>query len=366
MNDASSRHQAASPERRPARPYVPTEAAKRDSRVFEHTHASRDMADHAALGYFQVNDQSLLRREVVRRGWRRFILFGPAKKTFRYTLRPIYKKLLAPFLQEVFDLAGLDIHANVGLRGSTVRVNLTGADRDLLLEDGRGLLDAVETIAKLYASRKVFLPKGTRFHFECGPPSARGRGRDQGRDAARDNGADRARDQDRDGGRRERPRDQAPRDQAPREEAARDQEPREAAPEGPSPSSGDDEVNEDFAGKVERAKMEVLSSGEPRVLKFLNPDQRRHVHRSAEGEPRLKTRSLGDGYYKRVEIGLAPEASPEAGTAREEEDAGAPDQGPPDNGTPSDNGSGETAAADAAADAAAGRERTGGSEAPPL
>ncbi len=87
-------------ERTPIRPFVQTEAKKKDSRVFEYTHVSEEMATHAALGYFQINDASLLKREMLRTGRKKFIFFGRSKKTFRYTVRPSFIKLIVPFFKK--------------------------------------------------------------------------------------------------------------------------------------------------------------------------------------------------------------------------------------------------------------------------
>ena len=235
----------------PGRPYTPSEAKKKDTRIFEYTHTSTDKADRAALGYFQIDDSSILQREILRQGRRAFLLFGPSKKTFKYTLKPIYKKLLTPFITEILRHSGLEVKALVGLKNRIVKVNFQGPDSNLLAKSGEYLL-ALESILRIYTAKRVFLPKNIRFRLECDASAPEGGRRERGKEG--------------DG------------------EETRDR--------------------EDLMARLEAVKEGVRATGTAGVLKFLNPSQRRLVHQHIDEGDEFTTRSLGEGHYKRVEIAL--------------------------------------------------------------
>ena len=154
-------------ERTPVRPFVQTEAKKKDSRIFEYTHISEEMASHAALGYFQIHDPSLLKCDILKAGRKKFLFFGPSKKTFKYTVRPALKKLIIPFLQEIFELARLDIHPNITSQNvGSIKIQLSGSDLQIISKNQTDIINALETITKIYTAKKVFIPKNTKFQIE--------------------------------------------------------------------------------------------------------------------------------------------------------------------------------------------------------
>ena len=241
------------PERTPTKPFIATQAKKKDTRVFEYTHESQEIADHAALGYFQVNDASLLQHEILKKGWKKFLFFGPSQKTFRYTLKPIYKKLLTPFIQEIFDLGCFQLQPNVGFKSNNVKINISGKDQEGI---GQDFVYSLETLVKIYTAKKTFLPKSTRFQIEI-------------------NG--------------KRP---------PRKEPTKSRKPNS------SRQGRGAKQEEELLERVDKLKADILSTSQPQVLKFLDPSQRRIVHQYIGEDTRFTTRSLGEGHYKRIEIAL--------------------------------------------------------------
>ena len=248
-NDTSFLQSLDKIERTPTRPFVQTEAKKRDSRIFEYTHVSEEMANHAALGYFQINDTSLLKCDTLKTGRKKFIFFGRSKKTFKYTIKPLLTKIIVPFLQEIFKLTRLNIRSNVTARNMMINIHLSGEDQWIFTKGGSDIFNALETIVKIYTAKKIFLSRNTRFQIECNK-----------KDASR----------------------------------------------GPFTKHNRDDIksDKDLISKVEKLKAEILSTGKSQVLKFLSPSQRKIVHLHIDEDAQFTTRSLGEGHYKRIEIEL--------------------------------------------------------------
>ena len=245
----------------PRRPFVQTEASNSDSRVFEYTHTGQSMADHAALGYFQINEPSLLRCDILKTGRKKFLFFGSSEKTFRYTLRPIFKKLVIPFLQEIFKLADLNLYAHIiSINAHVVKIRFSGADLERFSKNQQENIHAFETIIKIYIARKVFLSKNTTFQIEF----------NQNNTSHKKKSFNKRQNQNRN--------------------------------RNDTPSTITSE--KDLIDRVENIKREILSTKRPQVLKFLNPSQRRAIHLHIDGDSRFETRSLGEGHYKRIEIDL--------------------------------------------------------------
>lgn len=230
--------------RTPMVPFVHSEMPGGDTRIFQYTHVSEEEARRAALGYFQINDASIVQGEILKRGRKRFFFFGPSQKTFKFTLKPIYKKLLGPFVTDVLRLSRLRVQASVGLKNRVVKINFKGPDTGFLRRNSGEYLDALASVVKIYCAKRIFLPKNVHFHLEC-----------EGKAEA---------------------------DISPREE------------------------EEELRARVDSLKEEIRASGKPGVLKFLNPTQRRLIHQYIGEGDEFETRSLGDGHYKRVEIDLKP------------------------------------------------------------
>jgi ATP-dependent RNA helicase RhlE len=251
----------------PLKKFVKSEEDKRDRRFFIITTETEEDANRAALGYYMIADESLLKKEIVSKGSKRYFFFGPRKTTYRYTLDTHYKRLLLPFIIEVLTLSHLDVRVKVAFKGDTVDVSFNGPDEPIMLRNRAEMLQSFEQLMRLYLANKVTLPSRLKWSVKVAgqktttPPS---RERDNSR------------------GRPQNGRDNA----------------RRRSPEK------DQEREEKILKLAKEAKDKVLSTKEPFTLKPLDPRDRRTVHQLLSEDPEVKTTSLGDGRLKKIEVSI--------------------------------------------------------------
>ncbi len=231
--------------------FVASEQAEGDRRFFIITTENVESAEMAAQGYFQLPDRELLQSEIVKKGMKKFFFFGPQKITYRYSLKPIYKKILTPFLIQILRLARLKLFVNVSYREPMIEISFKGADEKLLERNGFELLQSLEIIAKLYLAKKVQLKPETRLQVKM---QSEGNGRPS--EPSRSNGRS-----------------------------------HQAAPH-------------DLIEMVDKMKQKVLADSEAVLLKPLDSKERRLVHQHLSDDQLVKTTSIGEGRLKRIEISL--------------------------------------------------------------
>lgn len=265
----------------PLKKYVASEGEKKDRRFFIITTDNPEYANRAALGYYMINDESLLRAEVLKKGSKRYFFFGPRKNTYKFTLDTHYKKLLLPFIIEILNLCHLDVLVRINFKGDNLDISFNGNDEGLLLKNRGEMLQAIEQLCRLYLANKVTIPPKLRWNV-----SVKGKeSRDGGRDSARDNKrGGKGRDQ-RNGSK-------------PRRDSRGD------SRRGNSREKEDKEREEKIIALAKEAKEKVLSSKEPFVLKPLDPRDRRTVHQFLHDDSEVKTTSIGDGRLKKIEVSL--------------------------------------------------------------
>ena len=151
-------------------PYVKSQRqnGKPNSRIFIYTTTSEKEAITAALGYFQILDKTLLNSEVLKKGMPKFLLFGPRKTQYKFTVNAIYKKILHPFLLEIIKLSRLDMSPRVSFNSGTIRISFTGRDAKMLGRNKNELLYALETLCRLHLANKIFIPKNLKFSLSYG------------------------------------------------------------------------------------------------------------------------------------------------------------------------------------------------------
>ena len=256
-----------------------------DQRFFFITTFNKSTADQAALGYYQILDDSLLDAEVVKQSARKFFFFGPRKTTYKYSLKPIYKKLLQPFLIDVLQMARLKLFVQVSFEAPNIKVNVSGADERLMAKNGFEMLHAFEQIIKVFLTQKIQLPGNVRLNVRLDS-------KDGGqKDANRSKGA---RDDNRGGRDRN---DRGPRGRGPRE-GGNDNRPQRTRREM------DPKEQEQLIDMTLKAKEEVLEGQKPVLLRPLKAYERRIVHQQLEGDSVVKSTSIGDGSLKQIEISL--------------------------------------------------------------
>ena len=124
-------------------------------------------ANLQALNHFKINDEKLLKHEVLGEGSRKFILFGSRQTEYKYSVRPIYKRLLLPFLIKTIELSKLELYVRVSFKEPNLRVAFSGKDIGLLKRNGGELLRAFEQIVRLYLYKRVILHEGIRIHVDA-------------------------------------------------------------------------------------------------------------------------------------------------------------------------------------------------------
>lgn len=256
-------------EKRELPPYYASEDREGDRRVFYLTLSSSDKpesGDFRAMGYFQIDDKELLQREVHKTGSRRYLIFGPRPITYRYTLKPIYKKILTPYLQDMIKFMRLNVSVQVSYKEPKVDVSFKGPDERLIMRNQGELLEALETLTKLYLARKIPLKPELKVTVRTASPQ-RANERNSNSDSR-----NRSRRPERSGGR--------------------------------SNSRGEGQNKDGLLAMVEKMKQQVLESKEPVLLKPLDSRDRRLVHQYLSEDREVKTSSVGDGRLKRIEISL--------------------------------------------------------------
>ncbi|CBW25853.1 putative ATP-dependent RNA helicase [Halobacteriovorax marinus SJ] len=217
---------------------------KNDRRFFISTASSEKESIAAALKYFAVKDSHLINTELVKEGRKLFFFFGPRKNTYKHSLKPIFKKVLTPFLIGILRKAQLDLFVKVSFKDDHLKVTYTGNDLGLLLRNKAELLISFETLIKQFLLRKVHMKNEVKLTLRC---------------FNEDNQNDR-----------------------------------------PKNKSNEKEI----LSLVDEMKKKVLESKKAILLKSMNPAQRRIVHQYISEDPKFKSNSIGEGRFKQVELSL--------------------------------------------------------------
>lgn len=214
-----------------------------DRRFFETTDNSYAQAAKDALKFFKMNEEGMLNHEILKKGPKKFFLFGPRNITYKFTIKPIYKKLLLPYLIEIIKLADLDLFVKVSFKEPNLKISFSGADEKLLLNNKNEMLYAFEHLIKLYLFKKIILHPGTKISVVV-----------HGQKAAH---------------------------------------------------TKNNDVNEnDLIKMAEKLKQDVLEKNEAITTKSLSPAERRIIHKHLQDDTQVTTTSVGDGRFKKVEVNL--------------------------------------------------------------
>jgi predicted RNA-binding protein Jag len=226
-------------------------------RFFETSSYSFDEAKAKALTYFAINEESILEHEVVSKGKKKFFFFGAQLTNYKFKVKPIYRKILLPFLINIFKKMGLRVYVNVTFRNPNVSVTFTGKDAGLLLKNKFELHNAVKELSLNYLRNKVSMSSNTKVTF-----------RTEADDRPNNNKNDK------------------------RPERKKYDRPRQ------NNSKSESELHK----MADSAKQEVLDKSSSILMKKLNPAERRIIHQYIEADPKFKSSSVGDGRFKQIKI----------------------------------------------------------------
>jgi superfamily II DNA/RNA helicase len=234
-----------------------TKAPAREVKIYERFYEIRsysfDEAKTKALNYFAINEESILEHEVTGKGKKKFFFFGAQEVNYKFKIKPIYRKILLPFLIKTIKIMGLKIYVNVIYKDPNVSVIFSGEDSGLLLKNKFALHNALKDLSLTYLRNKVTMSSNTKITYRT----------EAGDKPGKDN-----------------TRARSPRPADPKQEAW-------------------------LQKKADEAKKEVLETKSAFLMKKLNPADRRLVHQYIEKDEQFKSSSVGDGRFKQVEISLA-------------------------------------------------------------
>jgi len=136
-------------------------------KVFEVVVNDEKAAINKAKDWFNQKDTDLYHVELLEKGKRKFILFGSRSNKYKVTIKPIYKKLLEPFLKEMITWMGLDLEVRVSFKKPSLRVSFSGKDEGLMVRNNNELLESFEHLTKKHLSQITRTHDGLKINFRC-------------------------------------------------------------------------------------------------------------------------------------------------------------------------------------------------------
>ncbi len=140
---------------------------KIDKRIFEIVSSNKLMADKEAMAFLGLTDDHLLGHKVLEQGRKKFFLFGERKNKYKYFIKPIYKRILTPFLIDIIKKSKLKLMVRVSYKQPYLRVNFSGQDEKLLLRNENELLFAFDHIIRRYLHQRIMVPRDVKFSVRC-------------------------------------------------------------------------------------------------------------------------------------------------------------------------------------------------------
>ncbi len=226
-----------------------------NKRQFEVTAETLSAASATALHFWRINDEGLLGHKILEQGRKKFFLFGPRKTKYQFYIKPIYKRLLTPFIEDIIVRSSLELEVRVSFKEPLLKVTFSGKDEPLLNANNGDLIMSFEHLIKEFLVPRVLPHKGLKLSVRA-----------QNDIPVRSERPQRDFDNQRSEGRKP------------------------------------DERN--LVALAEKLKQEVYKNHTPVLMKALSPAERRIVHQHLSDDPKIKTSSVGDGRFKQIEISL--------------------------------------------------------------
>ena len=228
-------------------------------KFFETSAYSYEEAKKTALNYFSINEESILEHEVTGKGKKKFFFFGAQMTNYKFKVKPIFRKILLPFLINTIRKMGLRVYVDVTFKNPNVSVKFSGKDAGLLAKNKFELQNAIKEVAMNYLRNKVTMTSENRvtFRTETEERSKNTNSRNDKRPARKN--FDR-------------------------------------------PRQNNMKSETELQKMADAAKSAATESKSAVLMKKLNPAERRIIHQYIEADPKFKSSSVGDGRFKQIEI----------------------------------------------------------------
>ncbi len=209
-----------------------------------------------AMKSLNIEDNVLLGHDLVKKGSKRFIFFGARKNKYKFFVKPIYKRILLPFLIKTLKNAGLNLYIKISYRPDSLMVSFSGKDQDALLSNNGELLKFLDKVIRDYLASKIEIPSSLKIQVKSF--------------IQRDNAGKGGRQGDRNG-----------------------------KPGGKPKSNFDEGKLRNLAKKM---REKVISSKASVKLKPLNAKERRIIHQYFQDDKEITSSSIGEGRFKNIEL----------------------------------------------------------------
>ena len=138
-----------------------------DRRFFEiETYHIKD-AKQQAMQFLRISDEDLLGNEVLHQGRKKYFFFGPQMTKFKFFIKPLYSKLLLPFLINIIKMAKLDLYVKVSFRNGSLQVTFNGQDEKLLTKNYFELLNSFEHLIITYLQSRIVIHRNLNIQVRC-------------------------------------------------------------------------------------------------------------------------------------------------------------------------------------------------------
>ena len=138
-----------------------------DRRFFEKEAYHIKEARQEAMGFLRISDEELLGSEVLHEGRKKYIFFGPKMTKYKFFVKPLYSKLLLPFLINIIKMAKLDLYVKVSFRNGSLQVTFNGHDEKLLTKNYFELLNSFEHLIITYLQSRIVMHRNLNIQVRC-------------------------------------------------------------------------------------------------------------------------------------------------------------------------------------------------------
>lgn len=199
------------------------------------------------LKFFRIDDETLIGHEVISQGRKMFFLFGPRETTYKFTVKPVYKRLLLPFLISIIKNSTLKLFVKVSYKPKSLFISFSGADEKMLSDNNNELLSSFEHLVMVYLQSRIFLDRDLKIVLKGGKTKIERENRSNNRDK---------------------------------------------------------DLEKRLRGLAQSKRKQVLENQEAITLKALNPKERRIIHQYFQDDKKVGTTSLGSGNLKEIRLDL--------------------------------------------------------------